>query len=209
MLARVYLRASTSEQDANRAREAVKAFAAEKGLKIAHFYPENESGAKLERPKLFELLADAEPGDILLVEQVDRLSRLKDADWKRLKREIADRHLKVVALDLPTSHQFATAADEEFTGRCLEAINGLMMDLLAATARKDYLDRQRRAAEGRAKAKAAGKYKGRAADSRLHRSIEDRLRRGEQSWSEIAEAVGCGRATVARVAKHLREERAA
>jgi hypothetical protein len=40
----------------------------------------NEIGAKLARPELFKLLADAHEGDILLVKQVDRLSRLTAAD---------------------------------------------------------------------------------------------------------------------------------
>jgi hypothetical protein len=57
-------------------------------LKIAACYTENESGAKLARPELFRLLADSEPGDILLIEQVDRLSRLTAADWERLKTEL-------------------------------------------------------------------------------------------------------------------------
>ena len=43
---------------------------------IVGTYVENESGAKLARPELFRLLADSQPGDVLLVEQVDRLSRL-------------------------------------------------------------------------------------------------------------------------------------
>jgi DNA invertase Pin-like site-specific DNA recombinase len=42
----------------------------------------NESRTKLARPELFRLLADAQPGDILLVEQVDRLSRLTAPDWE-------------------------------------------------------------------------------------------------------------------------------
>lgn len=33
------------------------------------------------RPKLVQLLEEAEPGDIILIEQVDRLSRLDDAGW--------------------------------------------------------------------------------------------------------------------------------
>jgi DNA invertase Pin-like site-specific DNA recombinase len=74
MFIRAYLRASTSEQDAVRARNALDAFAAERGLWIAAGYVENESGAKLHRPELFRLLADCGPGDVLLVEQVDRLS---------------------------------------------------------------------------------------------------------------------------------------
>jgi hypothetical protein len=55
----------------------------ERGLNIVGTYVENESGAKLARPELFRLLADSKPGD-LLVEQVDRLSRLTDSDWRKL-----------------------------------------------------------------------------------------------------------------------------
>jgi Resolvase, N terminal domain len=67
-----------------RARDQLKAFASERGLSVAACYVENESGAKLSRPELFRLLNDAQPGDILLVEQVDRLSRLTSADWEKL-----------------------------------------------------------------------------------------------------------------------------
>jgi DNA invertase Pin-like site-specific DNA recombinase len=62
---------------------------------------ENESGAFLKRPELFRLLADARPGDVLLIEQVDRLSRLNADDWTRLKQELAARRVRVVALGLP------------------------------------------------------------------------------------------------------------
>ena len=79
MFVRAYLRASTDEQDANRARGELKAFASARGLSVACWYVENESGATLARPELFRLLADAQPGDVLLVEQVDRLSRLTTA----------------------------------------------------------------------------------------------------------------------------------
>src|SRR6202453_2983912 len=91
MNARCYLRASTDEQDASRAREQVEAFAAERGLDIVGTYVENESGAKLARPELFRLLTDSRPGDVLLVEQVDRLSRLTDSDWRKLRAELESR----------------------------------------------------------------------------------------------------------------------
>jgi DNA invertase Pin-like site-specific DNA recombinase len=72
---RVYLRASTDEQDATRARDQLQAFAADHGLDVVGWYVENVSGAKLARPELFRLLRDSKAGDILLIEQVDRLSR--------------------------------------------------------------------------------------------------------------------------------------
>ncbi len=73
---RAYLRASTAEQDASRALETIEAFARERGLIICSYYIENESGSRLDRPELFRLLRDCQQNDILLIEDVDRLSRL-------------------------------------------------------------------------------------------------------------------------------------
>jgi len=79
MFVRAYLRTSTQAQDASRARaalealEALEAFAAEREVTVAACYVENESGASLKRPELFRLLGDCQPGNVLLVEQVDRL----------------------------------------------------------------------------------------------------------------------------------------
>jgi DNA invertase Pin-like site-specific DNA recombinase len=203
MFVRAYLRASTDDQDANRARDQLQAFAAERGLKIAAWYVENESGATLARPELFRLLGDAQPGDILLVEQVDRLSRLKAEDWERLKAELTARRVRVVALDLPTSWMMATSASDEFTGRMFEAINAMLLDVLAASARKDYDDRRRRQAQGQAKAKAEGRYKGRPVDTDRNEGIARLLASG-QSWSAIQDVTGCSRATIAKIAKRDR-----
>jgi DNA invertase Pin-like site-specific DNA recombinase len=202
---RAYLRASTNEQDASRARDQLKAFAAERDLQVVAWYVENESGAKLARPELFRLLGDAHDGDILLVEQVDRLSRLTAADWEKLKAELQAKHVRVVALDLPTSWLMAAKADE-FTGRMFEAINSMLLDMLAAVARKDHDDRRRRQAQGQAKAKAEGRYKGRVEDVARNAGIASMLSAG-QSWSAIQAATGCSRATIAKIAK--RRSRAA
>lgn len=200
MYVRAYLRASTEGQDAQRARAQLEAFVAERGLRIASWYSENESGSTLSRPELFRLLADAQAGDILLVEQVDRLSRLTAVDWERLKAELTTRRVRVVALDLPTSHMMATANPDDFTVRVFEAVNGMMLDVLAAVARKDYEDRRRRQAQGQAKAKAEGRYKGRPEDMKRNAGIADMLARG-MSWSQIQDATNCSRATIAKIAK--------
>jgi len=203
MFVRAYLRASTNEQDATRAREQLEAFATERGLHIATFYVENESGASLARPELFRLLADARPGDMLLVEQVDRLSRLSSADWEKLKAELAARQVRVVALDLPTSWIMATDKADDFTTRMFGAINGMMLDMLAAVARKDYEDRRRRQAQGQAKAKAEGRYKGRPEDKARNSGIVSMLQKG-MSWSQIQATTGCSRATIAKLAKQAK-----
>ncbi|MCP2136677.1 DNA invertase Pin-like site-specific DNA recombinase [Rhizobium sp. SLBN-94] len=197
---RAYLRASTKDQDASRAKDDLLRFVEERGLKIAATYLENESGASLKRPELFRLLRDCHPGDVLLVEQVDRLSRLNAEDWDRLKTEIRTRRVRVVALDLPTSWMLADGNKDDIQSRMLDAINGMMLDMLAAIARKDYEDRRRRQAQGIAKAKEVGLYRGRPEDIERNAAIRKMLDSG-MSWNSIVAATGCSRSTLSRLAK--------
>ncbi len=83
-------------------------------------------------------------------------------------------------------------------------VNAMLLDMLAAVARKDYEDRKRRTAEGQAKAKAAGVYKGRQEDKARNDGIAAMLR-AESFYSQIQAATGCGRATVAKIAKRAAE----
>jgi DNA invertase Pin-like site-specific DNA recombinase len=198
-----YLRASTTQQDATRAKGQLDEFATANGMTISSYFTENESGASLKRPELFRLLEIAQKGDVLLVEQVDRLSRLSGEDWNKLRSLINEKGVRVVALDLPTSHQLIQSGDE-FTSRMLEALNGMMLDMLAAIARKDYTDRKRRQAQGIVKAKSDGKYKGRPEDTQRNERIAKLLQAG-MSYSDVMETVNCSRATVAKVSKSLKE----
>ena len=86
MFVRAYLRASTVDQDANRARDQLKAFAADRGLSVAAWYVENESGAKLSRPELFRLLADAQPGDIVKAMSADATGAIISGPKATLRR---------------------------------------------------------------------------------------------------------------------------
>lgn len=201
---RAYLRASTDDQDATRARGPLEQFAAERGLTVAAWYTENESGATLDRPELFRLIGDAHAGDILLVEQVDRLSRLNTRDWETLKMRLGEKHIRVVALDLPTSWMGTGSNLDETTADLLGAVNRMLLDMLAAVARKDYTDRLRRQAQGIAKAKTAGLYRGRVADTERHAVIADMLARG-MSWSQVCTATGASRSTVKRVVDARKE----
>ena len=199
-----YLRASTDEQDASRAKNELMLFAEQMGFQVACWFEENESGAQLKRPELFRLLDVAISGDVILVEQVDRISRLNTQDWGKLKLMINKKGLKVVSLDLPTSYQFMSNTDD-FTERMLSALNGMMLDMLAAVARKDYEDRRRRQAQGVQRAKLEGKYRGRPINTKLRSKIEGLLRENK-SYSQIEELLGCSRHTISKVSKLIKNE---
>ena len=207
MFIRAYLRASTSDQDANRAKSALVSFANDKGHKIAAFYTENESGTKLERPELFRLLEDSHEGDVLLIEGVDRLSRLSQPDWDLLKARIAAKKVTVVSLDLSTSHAALkpTEGMDDFTKGMIAAVNTMLLDMLAVVARKDYEDRRRRQAQGIEKAKVDGVYKGRQVDTELRSRIATLLNDGK-SIRTVAGLLECSTTTVQKVKASLNPE---
>lgn len=71
----------------------------------------------------------------------------------------------------------------------------MMLDMLAAVARKDYEDRRRRQNQGVQRAKLAGKYKGRPEDKVL---LSD-----GKSYNYIVGLLGCSRHTISKVKKQL------
>ncbi|WP_010446976.1 recombinase family protein [Vibrio rotiferianus] len=196
----LYLRASTDEKDASRAQDMMLEWLGERGQQADHIYLENYTGTKVERPELNRLLADAQRDDFLIVEQVDRLTRLSAEDWKKLKHLVDERGLNIVALDLPTSWQLY---DESITGQIMKALNSFMMDLLAITARKDYEDRRRRQAQGIEKAKAQGKYKGKQQSETTIKKCKAALLlvQSGESKESAAKTVGVGIATLYRYIK--------
>ena len=97
---------------------------------------------------------------------------------------------------------------DEFTDRMAAAINAMMLDMLAAIARKDYTDRRRRQAQGIEAARKAGKYRGRPEDTKRNADIAVMLREGK-SWLTVMRLAKCSRTTVAKVAKRMVESASA
>jgi len=206
MFIRAYLRASTKEQDAKRAKSELIAFANDHGHKIAAFYVENESGAILARPKLMQLIEDAHKGDVILVEQIDRLARLNQADWDTLKKMLSNKRLSVVSKELPTSYIALQPEDgTTFMSSVLQAINSMMLDMLAAIARKDYEDRRTRQMQGIARAKIEGKYAGRKKDIEKRKIIASLLNSGH-SYSDIQNTVKCSRQLIASLSSEMKSK---
>jgi DNA invertase Pin-like site-specific DNA recombinase len=81
-----------------------------------------------------------------------------------------------------------------------DATNGMLLDMLAAVARKDDEDRRRRQMQGQERAKAEGKYVGRPENKKRNAKIAAMLR-SASSYSDVQEATGCSRATIAKRAK--------
>ena len=206
MNAHLYLRASTKDQDANRAKVALELFAIEKGLNIVGVHAENISGTKLNRPELLALLDTAESGDVLLVESVDRLSRLSPADWGALKATIRAKGLRLVVADLPTSHMLVEA--KGITGQIMDVINNMLIDLMATMARLDQEKRVERIKQGLENKKAADpdwKPTGKTKNFAMWKKVTAIMgKHPTMSADDAAKVAGCGVATIYRIKRELK-----
>lgn len=192
MTVRIYVRASTKDQDAKRALSELISFS--KSYKDDHAeYVENYSGTKLDRPALTKLLDDANQDDILLVESVDRLSRLSQDDFAILKQRIKDKGLRLVVADLPTTHTINVG----MTGEILNVVNNMLIDLLATMAKLDNDKRRERIKQGLARS--GYKPSGKKPNIAKHKRILELDSQNTMTKDEIAKAVGVGVATVYRV----------
>lgn len=200
MKARLYFRASTKEQDSKRAEKSLVTFASDNHLHIIKKYFENYSGTKLSRPELNQLLEESEEDEVLLVESVDRLSRLSFEDFDRLKQRLSEKKLRLVVMDLPTTHMNVTSG---LTGDIMRVINSMLIDLMATMARIDQEKRVGRIKQGMERAKESGKrVGGRVKNQELRLKIESYLAK-DLRVEDVARLSGCGVATVYRTKKEM------
>ena len=200
MTVRIYVRASTKEQVAERALDDLVMFSKKYGDKYVP-YVENHTGTKLERPELTKLLNESEQGDILLVESVDRLSRLTQKDFDILKERIKQKGLRLIVADIPTTH---VTASDNMTGELMSVINSMLIDLLATMARLDNEKRKERIKQGLARS--GYKPTGKKANDEKHKQILDLSEHGNLTKDQIAKLADVGVATVYRVLRENRVE---
>ncbi|WP_346832648.1 recombinase family protein [Pseudomonas abietaniphila] len=205
MYTHLYLRASFKDQDANRAKVALEQFAVEKQLEVVGIYAENVSGTKLNRPELMRLLNTAAAGEVLLVESVDRLSRLSQGDWEALKATIKTKGLRLVVADLPTSHMLIQ--DQGITGQIMDVVNGMLIDLMATMARLDQekrVERIRQGLENKRAAEPDWKPAGKGKNVVKWNAVKALMQKHPtMSADDIATLAKCGVATVYRIKREM------
>jgi DNA invertase Pin-like site-specific DNA recombinase len=199
--ARVYLRVSTDDQDLAR-QEAIVAGARDAGHYVAAVYREKASGARPDRPELLRMIADLQPGEVVVAEKIDRISRLPLAEAELL---VATIRAKGARLAVPGIIDLTDlVADSAGVARIvLEAVQDMLLRVALQTARDDYETRRTRQREGIEIARRAGRYTGRKPDTAQHRRIFA-LREAGMSIARTAELAGCSIAQVKRVTAAFR-----
>ena len=195
-VARLYLRVSTEEQDLSRQAAIVDNTRAA-GCYVAGIYREKASGARADRPELLRMIADLQPGEIVVAEKIDRISRLPLAEAELLVASIRDKGARLAVPGVVDLSDLAAEA-QGVAKIVLESVQELLLKLALQMAREDYEDRRERQSQGVMLAKLAGKYIGRQANTTTHGRIIA-LRSSGHSIAETAKMAGCSKSQVKRV----------
>jgi DNA invertase Pin-like site-specific DNA recombinase len=195
-IARIYIRVSTDEQDLSR-QAALEHSTRAAGFYVAGVYREKASGARSDRPELQRMIHDLQPGETVIAEKMDRISRLALPEAERLVNSIREKGASLAIPGLVDLSDLTKEADG-VTKIVLEAVQELLLKLALQMARDDYEVRRSRQQQGVKFAKAAGKYTGRKADTAMHRRIIA-LRKAGHTLTKTAELAGCSMSQVKRI----------
>src|SRR4051812_9161819 len=168
-IARLYLRVSTDEQDLARQAD-IEHSARQAGYYIAGVYREKASGARADRPELLRMIADLQPGEVVVAEKIDRLSRLSRAEAELLVASIRDKGARLAVPGVVDLSDLVAEA-QGVAKIVLESVQELLLKLALQMAREDYEDRRERQRQGVDLARRAGKYVGRQANPTTHGRI--------------------------------------
>jgi DNA invertase Pin-like site-specific DNA recombinase len=195
-IARLYLRVSTEEQDLTRQSE-IERGARQAGYYVAGVYREKASGARIDRPELQRMIADLQPGEVVVAEKIDRISRLPLVEAEKLVASIQAKGARLAVPGLVDLSELAAEADG-VAKIVLESMQALLLKLALQMARDDYETRRERQRQGVYLAKVARKYVGRQPDTQTHDRIVA-LRRTGLTIKRTAELAGCSPSQVKRI----------
>jgi len=192
---------STDEQDLTRQTE-IEQSTRTAGYYVAGVYREKASGARADRPELLRMIADLQPGEVVVAEKIDRISRLPLAEAEKLVASIRSKGAKLAVPGLVDLSDLAAETDG-VAKIVLESVQELLLKLALQMARDDYEIRRERQRQGVRLAKVAGKYVGRSPNTTAHNRIVA-LRAAGQTIKQTAELTGCSLSQVKRIwAMHL------
>jgi DNA invertase Pin-like site-specific DNA recombinase len=177
-----YCRTSTDRQELSRQRKSLKAASCDR------IHEETASGKTLDRPVLNEVLESLEPGDVLVIHELDRLGRSM-VQMLQVAESLMERGIGLVTLD-------GKLCTESMDPSIVKLVVGIL-GYAAEMERKAIL---KRTAEGREVAMASGVKFGRKRSYSEGQAIHVRELRGSgHGYGAIAKMTDLSIATIRRI----------
>lgn len=145
-----YHRTSTTDQHLDRGITEINKYCEENKIPLYKnkVYTDQMTGKNFDRPR-YQMLKDEilEHGDTLIISELDRLGRNKDATLREL-RYFKDNSIRVMILEIPTTLQDFSKCSNEMASMILETINNMLIELYATMAQAELQKKEKRQREG-------------------------------------------------------------
>ena len=142
-----YVRVSTRAQNEARQLAALRKW----GIRKRRMVLDKQSGKDFQRPGWMGLMERLQPGDLVVVESIDRLGRSYEEILEQWRTITRDKGADLLILDMPMLD--TRAKGQDLTGKF---ISDMVLQLLSYVAQTERENIRRRQAEGIAAAKARG-----------------------------------------------------
>lgn len=185
-----YERVSTGKQGFDRQDEALKQWSSANGIAYDKVFSDTVTGKTFVRDAYQEMKEILQPGDYVVIKEIDRLGR----DWDGIKEEWAwmDKHdINVIIIDMPmmnSMYKDGATLDMRF-------MRSVIFELMCYLAEREREKISQRTKEALAAKKSAGKTLGRPVDEKRRKKI-CKLYSSGMSIVDISKQMDVARGTV-------------
>lgn len=155
-----YHRTSTKDQHLDRGITELTEYCKNNNIELYKHkvYTDQKTGKNFDRPR-YQMLKEEilEHGDTLIISELDRLGRNKEATLKELQF-FKENGIRVMVLELPTTLLNLSDMDNSMARMMLETINNMMIELYASMAQAEIEKKEKRQREGIEAKKARGEW---------------------------------------------------
>jgi len=186
-----YARVSSREQNEARQLAALGRW----GIQMEDLIMDKQSGKDFERPGWVALIRRLQPGDLLVVQSIDRLGRNYTEILEQWRLITKEKRADILVLDMPMLD--TRARDGDLTGTF---VADLVLQILSYVAQTERENIRKRQAEGIAAAKARGVQFGpdRTPPPPTFRAAKTAYRSGRLTLREAAQLAGMKKTTFYR-----------
>ena len=196
-----YHRTSTKEQHLDRGITAIMDYCKQNNITLERIVTDQQTGKNFNRPKYQSLKEFIRKGDTLIVTEVDRLGRNKQATLEELQ-DFKKMGVRIMILELPTTLMNYEAMGDDMAKMMLETINNMLIEMYATFAHAEMQKKEKRQAEGIQAMKDRGEWEDygrpRAIDPQFFIEQYKRVQSGEIKPFDLIKELGITKPTYYR-----------
>lgn len=206
-----YHRTSTREQHLSRGITEIINYCECNSIKLFKnkVYTDQQTGKNFNRPGYAVVKELLEPGDCLIISEVDRLGRNKYEIAKEL-RYFRDNSIRLYILEIPTTLVDITQMKSELVTIMMETINSMLIEIFSGLAHAEMIKKEKRQVEGIQAKKDRGEWEDYGRPRKMNyqkfKKEYDRVMRNEIKPFELMKELGLTKSTFYRYKKQYDED---